>query len=1286
MTARRRLLILFGLGFVFILALLRLAAFFSGTLLARALGSFFEREARVGAVQLHVLPFRAEIAGVTIAGAKPGDPPFLEIARVVVSPSLAQIFERQVALRELRLESPRLRINAFKDGEDDLPPMGRGAAGGRVHLERLVVQGGEVLLDHERVPVEADLPDVQGRLDIRSDRALSGRLTFGPGQLRFGDAPPLEVASEIALVLSGRRLVLESGRIHAQNVDLEAKGEIRFGAPTRGEIALTGPVDLAVLDQHVVRTGLGLAGAARIDATLRLTGAKVEIVGRAEGTEGTFDTLAIPVYAGDFTWDGRGLRVRGLAVEALGGRAQLEVEVPSSSAPGPTRLEGRVEGVDVEPVLAAMFDWGRPGVGTSATGEVAVSWPRGRPREISGRVAVDLHPREDGRTPLHGRVQWSAEKGLQSVELADLRTPVLEARLDGRVFSDERTDLRLDALSSDLQAADGLLLRLRRALGNMEAAEAGIAGNGAFRGRLGGTLKAPVFEGRFTGQEVAWRRVNWGEANAAGSLSAEAVEARSLLLRRGESTLSVDGRFESGDLGAEDALEGRARLSGWPASDFKRAFGWELPVEGALTGEASFRGRRSAPEGEAEIEAREGIYLGLSFTSGRLKARWGRGLTQILEGRVALGTGEVRFSGSVTDDGFYDGQASLESVEMGSILGERLRLPLFGRITAEVTLQGPLARPRLEGRLSARRLFVGDEGLGAVEAHFEGTGNGLVAVSATCRSHRVDLGIEGQVGAAAPHESTLVLRARETSLDPYLRVGFPALPNALGLIATGEMRLLGPLADPGRLTADVRLDPLDVLAPDYPARTREPVKMRLEKGVLQVEDFRLAAEGTDLAMSGVAPLFGEGGPLDLRVAGAADLRALVAIDSRLRGVGAGRLEVAVSGTSLEPRVVGTLALEGAGLRVRGFPHGLEDLKGVVRFTEGGVTLEGVRGTLAGGRLGLEGTLAYAGGRLTSFDLRPRGEGLALRWPEGLRSVVDADLRFFGDDKRRFATGAVDVKQAVYNRRYDVASEILATRETTEQVSEGEGLTLDIRLRAPNTLRIDNNLASLYARADLQLRGTSSAPVLLGRAEVDRGRIYFQGRTYVIRHGSLDLANPTRIDPLFDIEAETRVQSYRITLRLNGTLERVTPTLTSDPPLSALQILNLLAGADEATVSSMTSTRSNEAQLAASGAASLAAGRISEQVGLERGAERLLGLDRFSIDPSLLRGSGETPTARVTLGKRITPDLNVIYAQDLSGTGERLIAVEYTLSDRFSLLLTRSDPEGFGFDVRLRKSR
>jgi len=311
--------------------------------------------------------------------------------------------------------------------------------------------------------------------------------------------------------------------------------------------------------------------------------------------------------------------------------------------------------------------------------------------------------------------------------------------------------------------------------------------------------------------------------------------------------------------------------------------------------------------------------------------------------------------------------------------------------------------------------------------------------------------------------------------------------------------------------------------------------------------------------------------------------------------------------------------------------------------------------------------------------------MVLRYPEGLRSLVDADLRCFGDGERQWLTGTVDVRQALWTRRYDVASELLAeSRGLGPGASLGEGIHLDIRVHAPGTLKVDNNLAALQARAELSLQGTSESPVILGRAEIERGRVYFQGNTYVIRRGSIDFANPERIDPRFDIEAEARVRSYRVTLKVEGTLERVYPTLTSDPPLTALQILNLLAGADESAVTSITEAQTEQGRLAATGAATLAAGRLSEQVGLERGAERLFGLNRFSIDPAMMKGS--SPTARLTVGKRLTSDLSVVYSVDLRGTGERLLSVEYSVSDRFSVLLTQSEVDGYGFDVRLRQSR
>ena len=42
----------------------------------------------------------------------------------------------------------------------------------------------------------------------------------------------------------------------------------------------------------------------------------------------------------------------------------------------------------------------------------------------------------------------------------------------------------------------------------------------------------------------------------------------------------------------------------------------------------------------------------------------------------------------------------------------------------------------------------------------------------------------------------------------------------------------------------------------------------------------------------------------------------------------------------------------------------------------------------------------------------------------------------------------------------------------------------------------------------------------------RGEVEFEGRRYLVTRGSLDFANANRIQPFFDIEAETRVRVFK----------------------------------------------------------------------------------------------------------------------------------------------------------------
>ncbi len=1309
MSRRRRLLLIaLVLGATAVYALWR-APDWSARLIEHALAGYFHRSAHVEAITVRPRTLELEVRGLRVAGISPEAPPFLEVPSARIRPSFAPVRGGRLVLSRVRVEGLRLRINAFPSpplgpGGDDIPKMGGGRGGGlQVSIQRVVIVGGEFILNHERVPLDVDLPDFHGRLVGRAEGGLAGHISFQPGRLQMGSAPPLPVGTEIDVVVHRGVVDVQGARLVAEKTNLAYRGRIRLGGRPQGQLSLDGPVDLAVLEKHVFRTGLGLHGAASWRGLLSIDGSRLRIEGRMEGVGGAFMGVAVPRFASGLSYDGSsGLVMRDLDVDALGGQAWLAVDVPPTATHRPVHIRGPVRDVDGEGILRMLFGWGELALGTAATGDVDVSWPKGKNRLLSGTIGVDLAERPDGRTPLAGRFDWRAEDGRQTYERVVLRGPGTSGTVTGDVDAQDRARLEVQGETNDLAATETLLTRVRRALGNAEAQPAGFGGSGSFRGLWRGTVDWPIFDGRFDGDDVTYAGVDWGHAQWTGTFdtAAESVQSRPLVLRKGAGQIVWNGLTQVGWFGTRDAIDGRGRATAWPVEDLVKFMEWDVVATGLMTGEASVRGRRSAPEGEAKGTARGGRYYAIPYDEARLESRWKGHVAEVTRGEVRLGGGTLTFRGSVTDDGVYDGTGEMDGVDIGALVPAPLPTAAFGgRLSGRLAMQGTLVRPRLRATLSSARLFLGDEGIGALDARLVGTGDGRVVVDGTCRSARMDLALAGSVGASPPYAADLTLNARSTSLDPFLRALQPTLPAAVALVATGDVRVRGPLESPAGIRAEATVPDLQLLLPEFAVRSSAPVRLTFAGGRLDLADLHLAGEGTDLAVTGGLDALGDG-PLAVAVRGNADLRALSLLTRQLRGAGAARLAVDISGTRAAPRVLGTLDLEGAGLRVRGFPHGVEGLQGRVRFTETSAELEGVSGTVAGGQLTLEGQAAYSGGRLTSYDVRPIARGLALRYPEGLRSLVDGDLRLFGDATKQWITGTVDLRQALYTKRYDVASEILGARRALPAPQVGstdEGAQLDLRVRAPGTLRIDNNLATLAASADLRVQGTTRSPVVTGRAEIERGRLYFQGRTYVVQKGTLDFVNPRRLDPLFDIEATTRIRSYQVTLHVSGTLERVTPTLTSDPPLSSLQILALLAGQDETQVANLTQTqaRQSQAQLAAAGAATLAAGRLSESVGLEREAERLFGLNRFSIDPSLLRGASSTPTARVTVGKRIlTPDLNVLYSQDLRGTEERILAIEYLLTDRFSLLLTRTDPgtaktgveRGWSFDVRIRQSR
>jgi translocation and assembly module TamB len=256
------------------------------------------------------------------------------------------------------------------------------------------------------------------------------------------------------------------------------------------------------------------------------------------------------------------------------------------------------------------------------------------------------------------------------------------------------------------------------------------------------------------------------------------------------------------------------------------------------------------------------------------------------------------------------------------------------------------------------------------------------------------------------------------------------------------------------------------------------------------------------------------------------------------------------------------------------------------------------------------------------------------------------------------------------------------------------IRLDIRVIAPGTLRIENNDAHIVSSADLTFRGTYDRPIVFGRAEVSRGEFIFEGRRYVVTRGTLDFTNPVRIEPTYDIAAETQVrvpqQTYRVTLSATGTMQRLKPVFTSDPPLPALQVASLLLGdvgaSRDADLQAMARPDETEQQLIQARVARMLVSPISGEIG--KVVEETFGVDTFQLTPLVSDPSGLSsrfnPSARLTIGKRISNRAYLTFSRSISSSSDQIILLEYDQSDRISWILTRNEDDSYALDIRVRK--
>jgi hypothetical protein len=1313
-----------------------------------------DQDVRIGSLRINVLKGtlfgQVEALDVAIGGKNEGDRPFFTAKRVSASIDWWYAIARRpnFTITSVELHDWNMLVEKWANGTSFPKRRARepkkkssGPSSVTASLRYFVGNKGTFTYEDHEMPWSIVARNIKVR--IWNYPKYQGDVVSSGGTVTIQDHVPMWANLKARFTINGRTLLLRAIDLATDGADSSAVGSIDFARWPEQTYAVRSHVNFQRMRELFFRNQpWALTGDGDFRGSFHLFKGGHDLNGRFSSPLAGLYDYRFPALYGSLQWTNKFFHVTDARSDLFGGGARFNFSVKrlQQHEPKTARFEADYDNVD----LAQLSDFQElPGLRFAgrAAGTNVIEWKLGGTggKYGDGRVTVTAPPGAEPMTaslasaraadadhafhqwgpfapeplpaymPIAGQVTYTFDAG--RVALADGRfaTPKTHVTFDGSTAweDDARIDFRVT--SSDWQESQQVLAGIMTDFGSRTGAVT-FGGRGEFNGRMTGPFRRPRVEGRFTGEDMrAWDTI-WGDTAAEIVVENSYVTVKDGLIRHDDSEIRADGRFSLGyprrDGGEE--IDARFRVARRDVETLRHAFEIDdYPISGLLSGEFHLTGKYQTPIGFGAMTIDPGTAYGEPFDQGRATLLFDGTGVRLDAVTIAKAGGSITGAAYVGWDATYSFNADARRLPMHQLAAFNYpSIQPAGTVEFSAAGNGTFENPEYDVRFRVSDFTISEEPVGQVTGSLALRGDELSG-ELDVASSRLAVTGTGRIALTSRADAELTFRFHDSLLDPYVRLFVPKLSPYTTAIASGSIRVSGQLADVDQLVVDGTVDRVEMQMFDYAIRNAAPVRLSLDKHVIHVQDLELTGEDTRLRVGGTIGLHDR--RIALQALGEANLGILQGFFRDVRGSGRAELSASVNGELTAPLFSGTATITNGRLRHFSLPNALDAINGTLRFDSRSVSLDDVAATVGGGRVQFGGRVGFDGYLPGDLNVTARGEGMQLRYPEGVRSTVDADLLVRGNVKNPSVGGLVLVRSAEFNRRVNPAGSLLDLGGGKPVAAAALPLgpvqpapipiRLDVQVVIPSTLRVNNNMFNLIASADLQLRGTHDRPLLFGRADVDSGIVLLEGRRYQVTKGAIEFTNPNRIEPFVDVEAQTRVrvpgQTYQVTIRGTGTLDRIAGSLESDPPLPQGDVLALLfsdvrrnEGPGDAEIRALRQPNEREADILTTAATRRLTSPISSEVG--RVMEQTFGVDTFQLTPTLMDPYTQStsmrvnPAARLTIGKRLSDRAYLTYSRSLSSSiNDQILLLEYDESDRFSWILSRNEDETYAIEFRVR---
>ncbi|MBV8819786.1 MAG: translocation/assembly module TamB domain-containing protein, partial [Acidobacteriaceae bacterium] len=616
----------------------------------------------------------------------------------------------------------------------------------------------------------------------------------------------------------------------------------------------------------------------------------------------------------------------------------------------------------------------------------------------------------------------------------------------------------------------------------------------------------------------------------------------------------------------------------------------DIKAKGNLNATAEVSGTMDTPQASAQIDLAKAVIYDepLDRVQGRLT--YNNELVTISSLQVNDGPAHIEMSGSFAhpksdfEQGKLQFRVASNSIDLSRLhivqqqkpgVAGTLQLTADGAGTLQKLPKGSTAPPvlfsTLNANLSAAGLSVNKKSLGDLTLKASTTGSDLVYNLDSDIGHSQIHG-QGQTHLAGDYPTTANITFNNVTYSGLLPLLSTSTTTPIfDASLDGQMDVSGPATKPDAMTGHLTVSKLDLssvsrtqpgsAAKQVRLQNQDPIVLALSKQVINVQSAHLTGHSTDINLKGDVALTDKN-PLNLQLTANTNLKILQDFDKDVYSDGSINLDLAVRGPFTQPLVNGQLRLQNASFNMIDLPNGLSNANGVIQFNGTSAVIQNLKAETGGGTVTAAGGVGFANGILR-YGLRANAANVRVRTPEGISVVLGASVNLTGNTDHSLLAGTVTVNKLGFNPHSDFGSILSKSTPPTQTATAPSGpmagMKLDVRIRTAPDIAVQTALAqNIQADADLTLRGTVSTPGMLGRVNVTSGNLIFFGTNYTINDGSVSFYNPVSIDPILDVDLETKVQGVDVILTVSGPVNDMKLSYRSDPPLQFQEIVALLA--------------------------------------------------------------------------------------------------------------------------------